>query len=476
MRATTLVSMTTGEPTWQLVLAAARRLGSGGREFTLHDLVREVQRMDPSRGRGSIQPVIQGMTDNAGRGPGSPCGTPLHRVAHGVYELPGGQAPPAAPTGPATPAATRVQRRSGHTGPPHPTTATRSPSTGQAACDVVLVGCVKGKLSRMAPARELYQSPLFARRRAYAERSGRPWFVLSSRWGLVHADERIAPYDLYLGDQSREYQQAWGSFVVAQLVAAIGTIRQLTIEIHAGEHYRSALDGPLHGHGAVPVDPIAATSMGATLAWYNQPAGSPRTGTQESLPPVSAPPPGRASAEEVDSLIDRLMDPTNRLPVTALLAGDDQGLAKPGLYSWWVDADGAQHLSQGLALPISAGLIYAGQAGATRYPSGNRSRNTLWSRLTGMHLGGNTNFSTFRLSLAAVLHQPLGLTNDNDPRLSTWMAEHLTVTAVPVSDPDDLGPLEHAVLERLDPPLNLKSMTPTPIRAGLTALRAARTT
>ena len=75
------------EPTWRLVLSAAERLTAALGEFRLQDLVAEVQRMDPARGRGTIQPVVQGMTSNAGSGPPSPCGKPLLRVGHGLYKL-----------------------------------------------------------------------------------------------------------------------------------------------------------------------------------------------------------------------------------------------------------------------------------------------------------------------------------------------------------------------------------------------------
>jgi hypothetical protein len=75
------------EPTWRLVLLAAQRLDAATAEFRMQDLVAEVQRMDPGRGRGSIQPVIQGMTANAGGGPASPCGKPLIRVGYGVYKI-----------------------------------------------------------------------------------------------------------------------------------------------------------------------------------------------------------------------------------------------------------------------------------------------------------------------------------------------------------------------------------------------------
>jgi hypothetical protein len=44
-----------GEPTWRLVLLAAQRLDAVTGEFRMQELVTEVQRMDPARGRGSIQ-------------------------------------------------------------------------------------------------------------------------------------------------------------------------------------------------------------------------------------------------------------------------------------------------------------------------------------------------------------------------------------------------------------------------------------
>jgi hypothetical protein len=56
-------------------------------------------------------------------------------------------------------------------------------------------------------------------------------------------------------------------------------------------------------------------------------------------------------------------------------------LAKPGLYSWWIDDAGAADLSRGLGHLVAPGLIYAGQAGATKEPSGKTSGATLALRV-----------------------------------------------------------------------------------------------
>jgi hypothetical protein len=157
--------------------------------------------------------------------------------------------------------------------------------------------------------------------------------------------------------------------------------------------------------------------------------------------------------------------------VAALLASDPARLRVPGMYSWWVDADGAAELSAGLGLTVLPGLIYAGQAGATRWPSGSPSGNTLWSRLTGMHATGNADSSTFRRTLRAVLAQLHDRPHD-EAALSRWIAAHLRVATATWSDADTLGALEQAVLTQLDPPLNLAGMRPTPLRGRVRHLRS----
>jgi hypothetical protein len=80
--------MTDTRPTWQLVIEAAESLvRSGSRAFQLSELIRAVQLLDNARARTSIQPVIQGMTINAGKGPAQSCGKVFRRVGHGQYEF-----------------------------------------------------------------------------------------------------------------------------------------------------------------------------------------------------------------------------------------------------------------------------------------------------------------------------------------------------------------------------------------------------
>lgn len=124
------------------------------------------------------------------------------------------------------------------------------------------------------------------------------------------------------------------------------------------------------------------------------------------------------------------------------------------------------------------GLVYAGQAGATRQPSGRRSDSTLLSRIGANHLRGSVGASTWRLALASILAAELSAVaiarpwdRASESALTTWMQQHLSVITVPIADEARLAALEREVLHRLDPPLNLDGMPATPLRSTLPARR-----
>jgi len=101
---------------------------------------------------------------------------------------------------------------------------------------VLLLGCVKLKHERPLPARDLYRSPLWVRRRAYAEARGYPWLILSAKHGLVDPARRIAPYDLALSDLRAAARRRWGERVVGALVERFGSIVDVVFEVHAVRH------------------------------------------------------------------------------------------------------------------------------------------------------------------------------------------------------------------------------------------------
>jgi hypothetical protein len=187
---------------------------------------------------------------------------------------------------------------------PNPSPPKAEPFIYSGTASILLIGCVKTKANTARPARELYISPLFTRRRAFAETVGVPWFILSSQWGLV-AEQVIAPYDMYLGDQPQSYRRAWGQFVAEQLSLRVPLVRGTCVEVHAGQVYIEAIRGPLTQRGVRLVNPVKAGSQGEMLQWYDSHA-----------------PPSASEPDGVNTLLARalpiLTEPSNARTKTEL--------------------------------------------------------------------------------------------------------------------------------------------------------------
>jgi hypothetical protein len=72
--------------------------------------------------------------------------------------------------------------------------------------DAIIVPCTKQKIWDTRPnagpvqARDAYVGPAFRTWRAYAEDSGSPWFVLSTKYGLITPDLPISNYNVPISE------------------------------------------------------------------------------------------------------------------------------------------------------------------------------------------------------------------------------------------------------------------------------------
>ncbi len=141
---------------------------------------------------------------------------------------------------------------------------------------IALVGCVRSKRTGTHPARDLFVSALFRRRRAHVETAGLRWWILSARHGLVRPDELLASYNETLNDMSSIERHAWGEKVLAQLHAELPELDGWTIEIHAGGRYVDAIRPGLLEQGSSVMVPTAGMGLGEQLAFYENAAAAVR--------------------------------------------------------------------------------------------------------------------------------------------------------------------------------------------------------
>ena len=79
---------------------------------------------------------------------------------------------------------------------------------------IILVACARGKKQHAVTAGELYQSVFLSKSRKYAEATDRPWYILSTKHGLLHPRTVIELYDESLNHRSAAARRAWSATLV----------------------------------------------------------------------------------------------------------------------------------------------------------------------------------------------------------------------------------------------------------------------
>jgi hypothetical protein len=174
-----------------------------------------------------------------------------------------------------------------------PSSSTEPPAAVAAPTErrVVLVGCVAQKQPFAAPARELYVSPLWQKRRRYAESTGMPWFVLSAEYGVLESDRVIEPYDRYMEREDRAYREQWARSAVRDVLSKCREHEVMAVEVHAGAAYlEHGLISGLRRSGIRVIWPLRGHQIGRQLGWYDRIAAGPQADTTEAGPKQPATP------------------------------------------------------------------------------------------------------------------------------------------------------------------------------------------
>lgn len=135
---------------------------------------------------------------------------------------------------------------------------------------IILTGCGKTKAKVASPARDLYTGTLCRLRREYAEAwfnsdpEKTQWFILSAKYGLLHPDTVVEPYESTLEAKGRPDRAAWSLSVASALVDEIeddnARLKLHHVEIHAGKLYAQQLQRVLR-------------SVGFTVCWWSEGLG-----------------------------------------------------------------------------------------------------------------------------------------------------------------------------------------------------------
>ena len=134
-----------------------------------------------------------------------------------------------------------------------------------------LVSCVSKKQASAAPAKHLYQSPLFNLARAWVEREEALWYILSAKYGLVHPDTEIAPYDETLHRMGVAQRREWAARVETQMDEMLPDAEEVVV--FGGQRYREYLEGYLRRRFNSVKVPMEGLRIGQQLRWLKRGQG-----------------------------------------------------------------------------------------------------------------------------------------------------------------------------------------------------------
>jgi hypothetical protein len=346
--------------------------------------------------------------------------------------------------------------------------------------DIILLGSVGERVNVPAPAKEVFREMSFQLARLEAEISGSDWFVLSAEHGLLAPNEWLSPDSRTLADMDPDYRVTWAGWVVARLESMVGSLDHMLVRVDAPSEVIGPLLTHLQDAGAVVSSGSVGLSLPPTMARRGS-SDSPSTGLHE----VPADAPAEDGPEDVDPddeadadivTLDQGSPASLHLADLrqAVPAADVSSLpTSPGLYGWFVDPAGARDLNRSLKLPVRAGLIFVGQVGGSSWQALADPVLNLRDHVERIQLHGRVRASTFRMTLATVLRDHLRMTSLEDPVLTSWMLEHLSVSAWPSESFGALRELEQVVVGELDPPLNVDHLPASEYRTRLSQMRSA---
>lgn len=131
-----------------------------------------------------------------------------------------------------------------------------------------LVACSRKKRTSADEAKNLYNSGLFVKSRAFVEQRCDSWFILSAKHGLVEPTDVIGPYEEALGKKSRKERDEWANRVWSVLRQRLSPGDYVTIL--AGERYRERLVPLIQQHGCRVDVPMQGLGIGLQLQWLSR--------------------------------------------------------------------------------------------------------------------------------------------------------------------------------------------------------------
>jgi hypothetical protein len=132
---------------------------------------------------------------------------------------------------------------------------------------VAIITCGSDKQYKKCPAKEMYIGSLFVASRKYVESVyGNNYCILSAKYHLLHPDDIIEPYDMFLGKFKKEEKQEWWRITSNMLLEEFS--ENTEYEFYAGKDYIEGILPVLDKAGRKYNCYLNDLGMGYKIQWF----------------------------------------------------------------------------------------------------------------------------------------------------------------------------------------------------------------
>lgn len=131
---------------------------------------------------------------------------------------------------------------------------------------VAIINCGSSKKPYTCQARDLYTGNLFCASRKYCEDNYSQYIILSAKYHMLFPEDIISPYELYLGDLTKQEKLDWNNVVVKQIMKYFPNTTQL--DFYTSKMYSEGAISILENNGYVCKTFLNDLGMGYKVQWF----------------------------------------------------------------------------------------------------------------------------------------------------------------------------------------------------------------
>ena len=133
---------------------------------------------------------------------------------------------------------------------------------------VGVVNCGSEKKSFKCKAKDIYTGSLFVASRKFAQSNYEQYCILSAKHHVLLPNDEIEPYDMFLGNFSKQEKQEWWKETAKQLLEKFpeGT----EFDFYVGQTYLEGVIPILENKGVKCNCYLNDLGMGYKIQWFNQ--------------------------------------------------------------------------------------------------------------------------------------------------------------------------------------------------------------